>query len=170
MEEKTNQANAIEENAAKEFEQAMNEATPEDRKKAIEELRKKYKEQIEERKAKSKEAQAAMSEGKGRLKLETPIRAGDEEIKELIYDFNELTGIEYTDAMDSDINAQQIYRITYRQALALFAKAAAKQTEKVDTRDIIERIGMTDAVEAIQLATLFFSASTRAGRLRISKR
>lgn len=117
MEEKTNQANAIEENAAKEFEQAMNEATPEDRKKAIEELRKKYKEQIEERKAKNKEAQAAMSEGKGRLKLETPIRAGDEEIEELIYDFNELTGIEYTDAMDSDINAQQIYRITYRQAL-----------------------------------------------------
>lgn len=170
MEEKTNQANATEKNAAKEFEQAMNEATPEDRKKAIEELRKKYKEQIEERKAKNKEAQAAMSEGKGRLKLETPIRAGDEEIKELIYDFNELTGIEYTDAMDSDINAQQIYRITYRQALALFAKAAAKQTEKVDTRDIIERIGMTDAVEAIQLATLFFSASTRAGRLRISKR
>lgn len=170
MEEKTNQANATEENAAKEFEQAMNEATPEDRKKAIEELRKKYKEQIEERKAKNKEAQAAMSEGKGRLKLETPIRAGDEEIEELIYDFNELTGIEYTDAMDSDINAQQIYRITYRQALALFAKAAAKQTEKVDTRDIIERIGMTDAVEAVQLATLFFSASTRAGRLRISKR
>ena len=170
MEEKTNQANAIEENASKEFEQAMNEATPEDRKKAIEELREKYKEQIEERKAKNKEAQAAMSEGKGRLKLETPIRAGDEEIKELIYDFNELTGIEYTDAMDSDINAQQIYRITYRQALALFAKAAAKQTEKVDTRDIIERIGMTDAVEAVQLATLFFSASTRAGRLRISKR
>ena len=170
MEEKTNQANATEENAAKEFEQAMNEATPEDRKKAIEELRKKYKEQIEERKAKNKEAQAAMSEGKGRLKLETPIRAGDEEIEELIYDFNELTGIEYTDAMDSDINAQQIYRITYRQALALFAKAAAKQTEKVDARDIIERIGMTDAVEAVQLATLFFSASTRAGRLRISKR
>lgn len=170
MEEKTNQANATEKNAAKEFEQAMNEATPEDRKKAIEELRKKYKEQIEERKAKNKEAQAAMSEGKGRLKLETPIRAGDEEIKELIYDFNELTGIEYTDAMDGDINAQQIYRITYRQALALFAKAAAKQTEKVDARDIIERIGMTDAVEAVQLATLFFSASTRAGRLRISKR
>ena len=170
MEEKTNQANATEKNAAKEFEQAMNEATPEDRKKAIEELRKKYKEQIEERKAKNKEAQAAMSEGKGRLKLETPIRAGDEEIEELIYDFNELTGIEYTDAMDSDINAQQIYRITYRQALALFAKAAAKQTEKVDARDIIERIGMTDAVEAVQLATLFFSASTRAGRLRISKR
>lgn len=165
MEENKNQANA-----AEELENAMNEATPEDRKKAIEELREKYKEQIEERKARNKMAQEAMAEGKGRLALETPILAGDEEITELIYDFNELTGTEYTDAMDSDINAQQIYRITYRQALALFAKAAAKQTEKVDTKDIIERIGMTDAVEAVQLATLFFSASTRAGRLRISKK
>ena len=72
--------------------------------------------------------------------------------------------------MDSDPNAQQIYRITYRQALALFAKAASKQTDKIDMRDIIERMGMTDAVEAVQLATLFFSASTRAGRMRISKK
>ena len=164
MEEKTNQANA-----AEELEKAMNEATPEERKKAIEELREKYKEQIEERKAKNKAAQEAAAEGKGRLTLETPILAGGEEIKELAYDFTVLTGTEYTDAMDSDINAQQIYRITYRQALALFAKAAAKQTDKVDMRDILERIGMTDAVEAVQLATLFFSASTRAGRLRISK-
>lgn len=165
MEENTNQANA-----AEELKKAMEEATPEERKKAIEELREKYKEQIEERKTKNKMAQEAMAQGKGRLTLENPIIAGDEEITELIYDFNELTGTEYTDAMDSDMNAQQIYRITYRQALALFAKAAAKQTDKVDTRDIIERIGMTDAVEAVQLATLFFSASTRAGRLRISKK
>lgn len=111
-----------------------------------------------------------MSEGKGVLKLETPILAGDEDVTELIYDFNELTGIEYTDAMDSDPNAQQIFKITYRQGLALFAKAAAKQTERVDYRDILERIGMTDAATAVQLSTLFFSASTRAGQLRISKK
>lgn len=156
--------------AAEDLEKAMNEESPEERKKAFQNFTAKYKEQIEERKERYKNAQEAMAEGKGRLELETPFLAGDEEIKELIYDFNELTGIEYTDAMDSDINAQQIYRITYRQALALFAKAAAKQTDKVDTRDIMERIGMTDAIEAVQLATLFFSASTRAGRLRISKR
>ena len=165
MEEKKNQANA-----AEELEKAMNEETPEERKKKMEELQDRLKEQIEERKAKSKEASEAMAEGKGRLSLETPIMAGDEEITELAYDFTELTGMEYTDAMDSDPNAQQIYRITYRQALALFAKAASKQTDKIDMRDIIERMGMTDAVEAVQLATLFFSASTRAGRLRISKR
>ena len=165
MEENKNQANA-----AEEFEKALSEETPEERKKKVEELQERLKEQIEQRKAKSKEANEAMAEGKGRLALETPIMAGDEEITELVYDFTDLTGTEYTDAMDSDPNAQQIYRITYRQGLALFAKAAAKQTDKVDMRDIIERMGMTDAVEAVQLATLFFSASTRAGRLRISKK
>lgn len=165
MEEKKSQANA-----AEEIEKAMSEETPEERKAKIEELQQQLKQQIEERKAKSKIANEAMAEGKGRLALETPILSGDEEITELIYDFTELTGMEYADAMDSDPNAQQIYKITYRQGLALFARAAAKQTDRVDARDIVERIGMTDAVEAVQLATLFFSASTRAGRLRISKR
>ena len=162
MEEKNNQAQA-EENKVQEL-------TPEERKKQLEELQEQLKANLEERKRKKKEASAAMSEGKGVLKLETPILAGDEDVTELIYDFNELTGIEYTDAMDSDPNAQQIFKITYRQGLALFAKAAAKQTERVDYRDILERIGMTDAATAVQLSTLFFSASTRAGQLRISKK
>ncbi|MBQ9407942.1 MAG: hypothetical protein IJU28_00930, partial [Clostridia bacterium] len=67
-------------------------------------------------------------------------------------------------------NSSAYHRITYRQALSLFAKAAAKQTEGVDMEDIVSRIGVTDAVEGVQLATLFFTASTRAGRLRISKK
>ena len=124
---------------------------------------------MEEAKAKRKEATEAMSQGKGRFHLETPILAGDQEITDLAYDFTAVTGMEYTDAMDSDASAQQIYRITYRQALALFAIAAAKQTPLVDRQDIISRIGVTDAVAAVQLATLFFSASTRAGQMRISK-
>ena len=129
----------------------------------------KIKETLEEIKAKSKESLEAMREGKGRMKLEKPIKAGDQEIDELVYDFTDLTGIEYTNAMDSDSNARENFKITYRQALALFATAAAKHTERLDSRDIIERIGMTDAVEGVQLATSFFVASTRAGRLRISK-
>lgn len=140
--------------------------TPEKR----EEMRKQFAARMEEVKARTKEAQEAMSQGKGRLRLEKPIQSGDEEITELIYDFTEMTGVEYTDAMDSDQNAVGNYRITYRQALALFAKAAAKQTERLDMQDILSKIGVTDAVEAVQLATLFFNASTRAGRLRISKR
>lgn len=126
--------------------------------------------ELEERRKKRKEAMEVMSQGKGSLRLEKPILAGDEEITELAYDFNEITGFEYTDAMDSDPNASQIYRITYRQALTLFAAAAAKQTERIDRRDIMERIGVTDALEGVQLATLFFSAATRAGQLRLSKR
>lgn len=128
------------------------------------------KERLQEYKTRSAEAQEAIREGKGRLRLETPIMANDEEINELVYDFTDLTGMEYAASMDSDPNAMQIFKITYRQGLALFATAAAKHTESVDSRDIMERIGMTDAVEGVQLATLFFSASTRAGRLRISKK
>lgn len=108
--------------------------------------------------------------GMGRLKLEKPIRSRDREIEELIYDFTSMTGMEYTEAMDGGLNSGRVYDITYRQALSLFAKSAAKQTEDVDSKDIMEQIGMTDALEATQLATLFFNASTQAGRMRISKK
>ena len=151
-------------------EDTAKEETPEEKKERMKKLQKQLKDNLEERRAKFREANEAMSEGKGRLRLEKPIMSGDEEITELAYDFNALTGMEYTDAMDSDSNAQQIYRITYRQGLALFATAAAKQSATLDRRDIMERIGVTDAVEGVQLATLFFSASTRAGQLRISKK
>lgn len=156
----------MEEKIQAEAKEAM---TAEEKKAKAEEVMKQMRERAAEIKEKSKEANEALSQGRGKLTLETPIKAHDEEITELAYDFNVLTGMEYADAMDSDMNAQQIYRITYRQALALFAAAAAKQTEGVDMRDIISQIGGTDAVEGVQLATLFFSASTRAGRLRISK-
>lgn len=135
-----------------------------------EELQKIMKEKMEEVRRRTEEAQIAMSQGKGRLALETPILSGDRKITELSYDFTALTGLEYTDAMDSDRNATSNYRITYRQALSLFGKAAAKQTDELDMEDIVSRIGVTDAVEGVQLATLFFNASTRAGRLRISKK
>ena len=124
---------------------------------------------LQETREKLKESDEARASGKGKLTLETPITSSDTEITELAYDFTALTGMEYADAMDLDQTAGQIYRITYRQGLALFAQAAAKQTDGLDMRDIMERIGVTDAVEGVQLATLFFSASTRAGRLRISK-
>ena len=124
---------------------------------------------LAELKAANQLANEVMAEGKGRLRLETPIQSGDEEITELVYDFTALTGLEYADAMDSDANATQVFRITYRQGLALFAKAAAKQTNRLDMQDIISKIGMTDAQEGVQLAALFFNASARAARRRISK-
>lgn len=146
------------------------ELSPEDLKKKREELQKQMREQVETARAKNREANEAISQGKGRLRLETPILAGDTEITELVFDFMSLTGMEYIDAMDTDQNATQIFRISYRQALALFATAAAKNSDLLDMKDIIGRMGATDAVEAVQLATTFFTASTRAGRLRISKK
>ena len=144
--------------------------TPEIRKKEAEEAVNKFKQELEERKKKRDEAIKAVGEGKGILTLETPIKAGEKEIAELTYDFTTLTGLEYTEAMDSDVNATQIYKITYRQALALFAKACAKYNEYLDARDIVERLGVTDAIEGVHLATLFFTASTRAGQMRISRK
>lgn len=144
--------------------------TPEDEAKAREELQKTIREGLEKQRAILKEANEAIGEGKGRLRLETPIRARDKEITELVYDFTTLKGIEYTDAMDSDPNANNAFNITRRQALALFAKAASKETEGVDMQDIVSQIGITDSVEGVQLAMLFFNASARAGRMRISKK
>ena len=137
--------------------------------KSVEEIRAEIQRQIEEIKKANATANEVMAAGKGRLRLETPIVSGDTEITELTYDFTKLTGLEYTDAMDSDANATQMFRITYRQGLALFAKAAAKETERLDMNDIIAKIGMTDAQEGVQLAALFFTASARAARARISK-
>ena len=53
---------------------------------------------IDEIKKKSEEANEAMREGKGRLKLETPILSRDQKIEEVIYDFTKLTGMDYTSA------------------------------------------------------------------------
>ena len=126
--------------------------------------------QIEELREQIETSNAIIATGMGRLKLEKPIVMGDRTFEELIYDFTDMTGIEYTEAMDSDRSADQVYRITYRQSLALFARCAAKHTPGLDMRDILENIGITDALEGGQLATIFFNASTRSGRIRSSKK
>ena len=137
---------------------------------ARKELQKTIQENLEKQREMIKEANAAIAEGTGKMRLETPINVHDTEYTELEYDFTVLKGFEYTDAMDSDPNAMNSFNITKRQALALFAKAAAKQTEGLDMQDIVGEIGMTDSVEAVEIATLFFNASRRAGRMRISKK
>lgn len=145
--------------------------TPEEQAKKNAEIREQLRKQAEEEQKRLKEALEAMKEGKGRLKLEKPILSGDTEITELAYDFTELTGMDYTEAMDSSPNASQnLSGLGYRQGLSLFAKAAAKQTDGLDMQDIVTRIGATDAAEAVELASIFFSASLRAGRKRISRK
>lgn len=155
--------NRTNETAAEEQEETP--ATPEEKR---EELRRMAQEQIRE----AKEVLEVMKEGKGRLALETPITAGDKEFTELAYDFTKLSGLEYVDALDSDRNvgARQVDSISSRQGLELFARAAAKEAEELDATDIVTRIGGTDGAVAAQLGSLFFAASIRAGRRRISKK
>lgn len=136
---------------------------------APEELEK-LKEKMEERTEMEKESERAMKEGKGVLTLEKPINARNKEITQLVYDFNELTGMDYISAMDCDEKANQIFRITAKQAINLFALAVEKCTEDVDRYDIIAQIGMSDSVIAIMYSTVFFTATVRAGKIRISRR
>jgi hypothetical protein len=99
---------------------------------------------------------------KGTLKLSTPIRAKSQDVTELQYDFSKLTGWEYVEAMDADVTARNVFKISNKQALCLFAAAAGKATPDVDATDIKERIGAVDALRAVQLATVFLITSTRA--------
>ena len=94
---------------------------------------------------------------KGTLKLSTPIRAKSQDITELQYDFSKLTGWEYV-----EVTARNVFKISHKQALCLFATAAGKATPDVDATDIKERIGAVDALRAVQLATVFLITSTRA--------
>ena len=115
---------------------------------------------------------------KGTLKLFKPIIAAGKEIAELNYDFRKMTGWEYANALDSDTNAGSIFKITNKQALALFAASAAKETtaqnesgetyHPLDAQDIRERIGIDDTIKATQLASVFFIGSARAGSKRTS--
>lgn len=102
---------------------------------------------------------------KGTLELATPIRARSKDVTALHYDFTKLTGWEYAEAMDSDPAARNVFVVTKKQAICLFAAAAAKVTPDVDAKDIKERIGLADAQRAVQVATLFLTTSAReAGR------
>ena len=70
------------------------------KKQDVEELKRQLEANLKERRERRRVANEAMMEGKGRLELEKPILARDEEITELPYDFTEITGLEYTEAMD----------------------------------------------------------------------
>ena len=98
---------------------------------------------------------------RGTLELATPIRARSTDVTVLHYDFTRLTGWEYVEAMDSDPNSRNVFNVSKKQALCLFAAAAAKATEDVDATDIKERIGLADALRAVQVATVFLVRSAQ---------
>lgn len=105
---------------------------------------------------------------KGTLTLEKPIQDGENTITELKWDFSNITGTEYCDAMDMDPNGSNVFRLTTKQALYLFATAAGKATPGLDAKDIRTRIGMMDANAAIQATIVFFNTSSRAGNGHLS--
>lgn len=98
---------------------------------------------------------------RGTLKLAVPIRAASQDVTELNYDFTKLSGWDYVEAMDADAAARNIFKISAKQALCLFAKAVRKAMTNVDETDVKERIGAVDAMRAVQLATVFLIASAR---------
>lgn len=118
-------------------------------------------EEIKKEETKNQNSMKLERISKGHLKLAQPIRAQSKDISELHYDFTKLTGWEYVEAMDSDLNARNIFKVTSKQALSLFAMAASKATPEVDATDIKQRIGLADAQRAVQVATLFLVTSAQ---------
>ena len=107
---------------------------------------------------------------KGKLKLFKPFVADDVEITELEYDLENLGGPEMVRAMDRGAaNGGNAFRITSEQALELFIASAGKETPGVDAQDVRRGLFSVDAVKAVQLATVFFVASSQAGNARITK-
>lgn len=106
---------------------------------------------------------------KGALILKTPIQSGEIEVKVLRFDFGKLTGFEFAEAMDSCADGKaNAFRMTQKQAISLFAAAAAKEAQGIDKEDIMRRMGIEDAVKAAQLATNFFNLTSRAANMRIT--
>lgn len=99
---------------------------------------------------------------KGVMKLTNPIRGGGKDLPELKYDFTKLTAWEYAEAMDSDAAQTNAFKISKKQALALFAMAVSKETPELDEKDVKERLSVKDGVQAVNLATVFFVAASRA--------
>lgn len=116
---------------------------------------------------------------RGILKLMTPIRAHGLDVKEIKFDFCSLTGMEMMDALDSVPMINNMFGITNKQAMALFAATAEKcapyvddggtRTRLYDAKDVKARLGSADSVKAMQLAKLFYNASSQAGNMNISK-
>lgn len=99
---------------------------------------------------------------KGEMKLLTPIRGGGRDLEAVKYDFTKLTAWEYAEAMDSDVGQTNAFKISKKQAIALFAAAVAKETPELDAKDVKERLSVKDGVQAVNLATVFFVAASRA--------
>ena len=120
-------------------------------------------EKQEEKKVISDPFEQLQKLSRGKLKLIKPIRARSQDVTELNYDFCALTSEEMMKILDEDTTFANLFAISNKQAMALFAATAGAQTENVDATDILQRISAPDGVRAMQIAKLFYDASSRAG-------
>ena len=112
-------------------------------------------------------AEQAKKVAAGKLLLECPIKSGSDEYAEVAYDFSKITGWGYADAMDCDPGNTNLFRISPKQALTLFAAAVSMEMPGVSAMDVKEQMVIGDSMNAIRIATAFFVASTRAASKRI---
>ena len=99
---------------------------------------------------------------KGTLELVVPMRGGGRALGEIDYDLMNLTSAELMEALDSTEQNNNIYLITHRQAMAVFAASAAKLNGGVfDTRDILTRLSGVDGMRAERITKAFWNASCR---------
>jgi len=108
----------------------------------------------------------------GKLTLAEPIMDGSAEYTELEYNFSLLKGFDVARALDFGTGRKNGFELNSEQALNLFACAAAKcqKAGGLDATDIRERMGIDDVIKAVQIASLFFRLSSRAGDRRLSKK
>lgn len=135
-------------------------------------------ETVEEEKAVEDPAEQLRQLCRGKMKLMKPIRAHGQDVKEIAFDFCALTGAEMMDALDT-VPVNNVLAITNAQAMALFAATAEKcapyiedggmRTRLFDAKDIKKQLGAADFSEALQIAKLFYTASSQAGRNNISR-
>ena len=114
---------------------------------------------------------------RGKMKLAIPFRAASQDVTELEYDLCALSGNEMIEALDS-VPVNNMFAITNEQALALFAASAAKHAPNMedgnkrgklyDAKDVRQRISGVDSIKAVQIAKLFYNASSRVGNSNIS--
>ena len=134
-------------------------------------------EEKKEEEKKMDPAEALRELGRGKRELVFPIRAHSQDVTEIEFDFCALTCDEILDALDS-VPVYNVMTITNKQAVALFAEAAAKcapyageerGTRLYDAKDIRKGLKFADVTFAIQMAKLFYSASCQAGNSSSSK-
>lgn len=104
---------------------------------------------------------------RGMLTLLHPIRARGRDVTELKYDFTNLTGMEYANAMASSRHADA-FQINTMQAFHLFCATAEKENPDIAAVDIMRDLKAEDAVKAVQAAQIFFDLTSRAGNKRVS--